>query len=161
MQCLEAEDARYHTNFLPAYLEQFKRCTDTKKIPEILSDILNQLEQVNNQYSLNHKDKLSYRIKKIIEDNYNKNYLGLCYISEQVNVSTSYVSKVFKEEYGMGVVEYMNRLRIDEAKEIMKRDGLTVKEIAEKVGFTSDIHFIRIFKKYENTTPGVYQRQNK
>ena len=50
---LEAEDARYHTNFLPAYLEQFKRCTDTKKIPEILSDILNQLEQVNNQYSLN------------------------------------------------------------------------------------------------------------
>ncbi|MCQ4690412.1 AraC family transcriptional regulator [Clostridium sp. SL.3.18] len=161
LQCLETEDARYHTNFLPAYLEQFKRCTDTKKIPEILSDILNQLEQVNNQYSLNHKDKLSYRIKKIIEDNYNKNYLGLCYISEQVNVSTSYVSKVFKEEYGMGVVEYMNRLRIDEAKEIMKRDGLTVKEIAEKVGFTSDIHFIRIFKKYENTTPGVYQRQNK
>ena len=47
----------------------------------------------------------------------------------------------------MGVVEYMNRLRIDEAKEIMKRDGLTVKEIAEKVGFTSDIHFIRIFKE--------------
>ena len=32
LQCLEAEDARYHTNFLPAYLEQFKRCTDTKKI---------------------------------------------------------------------------------------------------------------------------------
>ena len=61
----------------------------------------------------------------------------------------------------MGVVEYMNRLRIDSAKKIMGTEDFTVKEIAEKVGFTSDIHFIRIFKKYENTTPGVYQKKKK
>ena len=61
----------------------------------------------------------------------------------------------------MGMVEYMNWLRIDHAKKIMKTQDLTVKEIAEKVGFTSDIHFIRIFKKYENTTPGVYQKQSR
>ena len=81
--------------------------------------------------------------------------------SEQVGVSTSYVSKVFKEEYGIGVVEYMNELRIEAAKKLMEKEGITIKEVAEQVGFTSDIHFIRIFKKYENITPGVYKRQNK
>ena len=76
-------------------------------------------------------------------------------------MSTTYVSKVFKEEYGIGVVEYMNRLRIDGAKKLLETQDLTIREIAERVGFTSDIHFIRIFKKYENTTPGVYQKQGR
>ena len=47
------------------------------------------------------------------------------------------------------------------AKKLMEKEGITIKEVAEQVGFTSDIHFIRIFKKYENITPGVYKRQNK
>ena len=104
---------------------------------------------------------LAQKIKKIIETNYAHSYLGLYYISDQVKVSTTYVSKVFKEEYGIGVVEYMNRLRIDGAKKLLETQDLTIREIAERVGFTSDIHFIRIFKKYENTTPGVYQKQGR
>ena len=55
----------------------------------------------------------------------------------------------------------MNELRIKAAKKLMEKEGITIKEVAEQVGFTSDIHFIRIFKKYENITPGVYKRQNK
>ncbi len=138
-----------------------KNCTGVQEVSKCIQEILKRLEQLNSQYTTNQKDRLVYRIKRIIEENYNQHYLGLNYISEQVNVSTSYVSKVFKEEYGMGVVEYMNWLRIDNAKKIMRTQQLTVKEIAEKVGFTSDIHFIRIFKKYENTTPGVYQKQSR
>ncbi len=55
----------------------------------------------------------------------------------------------------------MNELRIEAAKKLMEKEGITIKEVAEQVGFTSDIHFIRIFKEYENITPGVYKRQNK
>ncbi len=161
LSCVETEDARYHTTLYPSYLDRLKTCTDMQEIPVRLSEILGRLEQLNSQYTLRQKDTLSHRIKQIIDENYNQNYLGLCYISEQVKVSSSYVSKVFKDEYGIGLVEYMNRLRIDHAKKIMASESLTVKEIAEKVGFTSDIHFIRIFKKYENTTPGVYQKQTK
>lgn len=161
LRCVSVEDERHHTGLSSSYLNMMKSCTGTQEVSKRLREILNRLEQLNNQYTTNQKDRLAYKIKKIIEENYNQNYLGLCYISDQVNVSTSYVSKVFKEEYGTGVVEYMNWLRIDHAKKIMKTQELTVKDIAEKVGFTSDIHFIRIFKKYENTTPGVYQKQSK
>lgn len=157
----QAEDEKHHTGLSVTYLDKLKSCAGAQELSKCLQELLNGLEQLNSQYTTNQKDRLAYRIKKIIEENYNQHYLGLNYISEQVNVSTSYVSKVFKEEYGMGMVEYMNWLRIDHAKRIMKTQDLTVKEIAEKVGFTSDIHFIRIFKKYENTTPGVYQKQSR
>lgn len=160
-QCAETEDKRHHTFQSASYLSMMKSCTGIQEVSKCLQDILCSLEKTNNQFTSNQKDRLAYKIRRIIEENYNQHYLGLCYISEQVNVSTSYVSKVFKEEYGTGVVEYMNWLRIDHAKKIMKEQELTVKEIAEKVGFTSDIHFIRIFKKYEDITPGVYQKQSR
>lgn len=160
-QCVENEDARYQAGIYVKYLPVIKKCAGMQETAECLREILTELEQLNSRYTANQKDKLAYKIKKIIDSNYGQHYLGLYYISEQVNVSTSYVSKVFKEEYGIGVVEYMNRMRIDSAKRIMETEKLTVKEIAERVGFTSDIHFIRIFKKYENTTPGVYKKQSK
>lgn len=161
LQCIGEEEQKHREILYIEELRKLKKCAGVNETADCLKNVLECMEQMNGQYTSSQKDKLAHRIKRIIEGNYNQHYLGLCYISEQVNVSTSYVSKVFKEEYGIGVVEYMNRLRIDKAKKIMGTEELTVKEIAEKVGFTSDIHFIRIFKKYENTTPGVYQKRTK
>nr|WP_296265728.1 AraC family transcriptional regulator [uncultured Merdimonas sp.] len=161
LRCAMAEEKKHQNPLYSETLVKLKRCTGLEETSKCVKEVLLRIEKINSQYTSGQKDYLTARIKKIIEENYDQHYLGLCYISEQVNVSSSYVSKVFKEEYGMGVVEYMNRLRIDSAKKIMATEDLTIKEIAEKVGFTSDIHFIRIFKKYENTTPGVYRRQKK
>lgn len=161
VESLEAEDGRRRTSLAPGQLRAIKGCTDPAGLPQCLAGTLHCLEQLGSQYALRQKDKLAQKIKRIIEENYSQPYLGLYYISDQVKVSTTYVSKVFKEEYGVGVVEYMNRLRIDGAKKLLEKQDLTIKEIAERVGFTSDIHFIRIFKKYEHTTPGVYQKQGR
>ncbi|MFQ7080438.1 AraC family transcriptional regulator [Sellimonas intestinalis] len=161
IQSAQGEDTRYHGNHMPEWMNALKGCDSVKELSACLKEILSEFEDLGSQYTMRQKERLSYKIKKIIEENYNQHFLGLCYISEQVGVSTSYVSKVFKEEYGIGVVEYMNELRIKAAKKLMEKEGITIKEVAEQVGFTSDIHFIRIFKKYENITPGVYKRQNK
>ena len=161
IQSAQGEDTRYHGNHMPEWMNALKGCDSVKELSACLKEILSEFEDLGSQYTMRQKERLSYKIKKIIEENYNQHFLGLCYISDQVGVSTSYVSKVFKEEYGIGVVEYMNELRIKAAKKLMEKEGITIKEVAEQVGFTSDIHFIRIFKKYENITPGVYKRQNK
>ena len=161
IQSAQGEDTRYHGNHMPEWMNALKGCDSVKELSACLKEILSEFEDLGSQYTMRQKERLSFKIKKIIEENYNQHFLGLCYISEQVGVSTSYVSKVFKEEYGIGVVEYMNELRIEAAKKLMEKEGITIKEVAEQVGFTSDIHFIRIFKKYENITPGVYKRQNK
>ena len=161
IQSAQGEDTRYHGNHMPEWMNALKGCDSVKELSACLKEILSEFEDLGSQYTMRQKERLSYKIKKIIEENYNQHFLGLCYISEQVGVSTSYVSKVFKEEYEIGVVEYMNELRIEAAKKLMEKEGITIKEVAEQVGFTSDIHFIPIFKKYENITPAVYKRQNK
>ena len=161
LQAAKDQDQRHGTAYYNGYLQLVKSATGTDSLPDRLKDILLEMELHSSQHTQNQPARLAPRIKKIIEDNYDQPYLGLYYIADQVKVSTSYVSKVFKSEYGIGVVEYVNRLRIDGAKRLLETKELTIREIAEQVGFTSDIHFIRIFKKYEHTTPGVYQRQRK
>jgi AraC-like DNA-binding protein len=104
----------------------------------------------------NNTDSSAFKIKSFIDNNYSNPILGLGYISEELGISTSYISRVFKEKYQVGAVEYINTIRIEHAKELIRQDDMNIKEIALKVGFSSDVSFIRVFKKYENITPGKY-----
>ena len=81
-------------------------------------------------------------------------YLSLIHIfylvSEQLNVSNSYLSTTFKATYGVSIIQYINRLRVDQAKSLILNTDMNIKDIAQTVGFSSDINFIRVFKKLEN-----------
>ncbi len=121
----------------------------------IILDLLNRLihgKEVENQ----EKAFSIPRIKSFIEQNYSDPTLSLNSIANELGLSTSYVSRLFKKEFQMGIVEYINRFRIDEAKKMLQTNSLNIKGVAIKVGFSSDISFIRVFKKYENTTPGKF-----
>lgn len=95
---------------------------------------------------------------EIIEREYSDTQLGLASISERLGVSQPYLSRIFKEEYAEGVSTTLNRKRIEVAKELMLAGDDNLKEIAAAVGFTSDMNFIRVFKKYETITPGVFRK---
>ena len=89
---------------------------------------------------------------------FNNSQLSLQLIAERVGVSQAYLSRVFKQKYGMSVMHYINYLRVEEAKRLFTSgDDDPLKVIALKVGFISDINLIRVFKKYENITPGLYR----
>ena len=105
IQSAQGEDTRYHGNHMPEWMNALKGCDSVKELSACLKEILSEFEDLGSQYTMRQKERLSYKIKKIIEENYNQHFLGLCYISEQVGVSTSYVSKVFKEEYGLTPTE--------------------------------------------------------
>jgi len=128
-------------------------------------------EKVNIQNILpiiNHKGKLkdSYntlidRIDSIIERSYRDVNLGLYSISEELNVSNTYISTIYKEHYGIGIVNQINKKRIEWAKHQLLTTDLSVKEVALQAGFASDITFIRVFKKIEELTPGKLRKINK
>ena len=108
------------------------------------------------------KEKLpvAARAKKIIDDRYADPMMGLYMISEQLGISNSYLSTAFKNAYGVTVISYINRLRIDKARQLILNTDQNIKEIALAVGFSSDINFIRVFKKLENLTPTSLRREN-
>ncbi len=93
------------------------------------------------------------RARELIDQNLNDPMLGLYLLSERLRVSNTYLSSSFKSRFGVGVVQYINETRIENAKKLILSTDMSVKEIALAVGFSSDISFIRVFKKYEAKTP--------
>lgn len=101
--------------------------------------------------------KLKNDIVEYIQDNYADKSLALIRIADEFNISVPYLSKFFKEQTGTNLNEYLNRIRVDEGKRLLETTDMTVQSIALRVGYNSANTFIRVFKKYENITPGQYR----
>lgn len=100
-------------------------------------------------------------LDKIIEY-INKNYkrdIGINDISDAVGLSYSHVRKIFKDEVGENIIDYINNIRITEAKEMLIKTDLSIKNIAINLGYNNDQSFTRFFKKYEGITPGEYRNK--
>mgnify|MGYP003294212068 CR=1 FL=1 len=87
----------------------------------------------------------------------NQNDISLDDISRYCNISTYYFSKLFKQETGENYVEYLNRIRIEHAKQMMNESDKSIKEICFSVGFSDPNYFSRAFKKYEGISPTEYK----
>ncbi|MBM7582056.1 AraC-like DNA-binding protein [Caldicoprobacter guelmensis] len=103
------------------------------------------------------EDETVRKIVDFIERNYKKD-IGIQEVASFVGLSYSHVRKVFKSRIGENIVEFINKLRIEEAKKLLLNTELPVREIALIVGYNSDQTFARIFKKVEGVTPGEYRR---
>lgn len=105
----------------------------------------------------------SYMHEKITEivQYINEHYMdpiSLSSISEQFYISRSYLSKVFKEATTFTFVEYLNNVRIREAKKLLNKSDMKVTEVSEKVGFGSITHFGRVFKEVTGHAPLYYKK---
>ena len=98
------------------------------------------------------------RAKIFINNNLTNPMLGLYMVSEHLGVSNTYLSSNFKKICSIGVVQYINKLRIDKARSLILSTDYKIKDIALLVGFNSDISFIRVFKQYENCTPASLRK---
>lgn len=100
-------------------------------------------------------------IERFIQQNYTDQNLGAASISEEFRISTSYLSRIFRMDTGMGVVDYIHQVRIDAARKLLVTTNLSMEDIAVQSGFSNRWGFLRVFKELEGTTPGAYRLQNK
>ncbi len=78
-------------------------------------------------------------------------------VAQMFYVSRSYLSKIFKAKTGRGFNEYLNKIRIEQAKACLKTTALPVTEIAFNCGFNDSNYFSKIFKKTEGVSPLNYR----
>ena len=76
------------------------------------------------------------------------------------HLSPSYFSRLFRRELGENFINYVNRQKIQWAKEQLRSSNDSVVQIAQELGYMDSSYFISVFKKFEGTTPLVY-RQHK
>ncbi len=132
------------------------------KNPNELVDFIEyKLEEI--QFFFREKEKKSYsnlvsNAIHVIREKYGDAELSLAVVANEIMISASWLSTKFKEEVGIGVSDYINNIRINQAKNIMERDDCMIYEISEKVGFTSSQYFSKIFKENVGLTPNQYRR---
>lgn len=99
------------------------------------------------------------QIRAYIDENLTKD-ISLTSISEYVNYSPTYVSKVFRQYYATSYIDYMNSSRVKLSQQLLSsRKDLSVKEVGFQVGFNNMQTFFRTFKKYVGMTPLQYREQ--
>ena len=107
------------------------------------------------------KDSKSFvlTIKDYIDKNYSDWSISMNIFTGLVGFSTVYINRVYKEVYGMNPIEYLGKVRLEKAKELIEL-GVPIGMAANKVGYTSMRTFYRVFEQEAGMSPGKYKTRS-
>ena len=97
-------------------------------------------------------------VKAYIDASYMDTAITVTSLAERSGVSEVYFRKLFKKQYGVSPSKYIEAVRLEGARQLMKYSFVTVEECALQSGFTSVQYFCRVFKRVYGQTPGEYRR---
>ena len=144
-----------NTETYDANREQISSCLDCKQLMDVFEISMNLLINDNSlQCSGMRKEILA--VIKFINQNYTEK-ISLIDISRQVNLNENYLCRVFKEQTGKSIVNYLNEVRMKHAASLLLDGNVYMKEIAAAVGIDDPFYFTRLFKKYYNVNPSEYK----
>lgn len=99
------------------------------------------------------KKDLALKVKEFVDSCYAEE-ISPGRIAELFSVSLPYLSKVFKQETGIGLSSYITQVRIRKAKYLIENTDKKVSEVADMVGYSDVNYFTKIYKRYTGLTPG-------
>lgn len=140
-------------------LQQEIRCiSDIEECLEYLSRLYARLWAWRSEGSDKYRGLID-KVKHCIGEQYGNEQLSLHDISRQVGVSPSHLSKIFSQETGQTMTEFLTATRMDKAKELLKTTSHKTFEIAFSVGYNDQHYFSNLFKKVTGMTPMEYRKQ--
>lgn len=135
------------------------------EIVEIISScielsILNCIKNLDKEECLETTESKHWVVKQALNyiDQYYYTDIRLCHISDLFFINEQYLCRLFSKQVGMGFSEYLNRVRIDNAKRMLSETRDKITDISTMVGFNNITYFNSTFKRYTNLTPGQYRR---
>lgn len=123
-----------------------------------LSTLL-KLKDLNVKTKMTNSQKLLDSAIKYINSNYGDYKMSMETVCEELGLSVSYMSLLFKKNKDTTFVKYLTNLRIEKAKELLKFTGDRIVEIATQCGFKEVYYFSHCFKKYAGMSPKKYREE--
>lgn len=123
------------------------------EIEKILDECLTILEKEMHKQ----QTKPIRMIKEFVEEHYAEG-ISLELVAEKVNLSTNYVSAIFRKETGVNFTDYLTAKRMEHAIDMLRRTNLPIKEVAECVGYTDVRYFSKLCKKTLGMKPTEYRK---
>lgn len=142
-------------------LNNFKNPLNYDNIDDYFEDLLSWLTktgyEINSQFD-DYKNKSKvHKAIKYINENYNKD-LNMAVVSNYISMNYSLFSQSFKQYTGSNFVDYLKKLRINEAKRLLEETDLRINEVSYKVGYNNEKHFMKIFKNTTGVSPSQYRK---
>lgn len=132
-----------------------------ESVLRLLTIFAQHLSLVSNQllvFSANVEPPAVTRARQYIVE-HQADEISLGDVARAVNTSTFYFCKLFKKSTGLNFTEYLSRIRVEKAKNLLLNPNLRVSEIAYQVGFQSLTHFNRVFRKLAGQSPTRYREK--
>lgn len=159
-RCLEEQDMvleekELNDRIRSAFFEQ-EEGLEFDRAKQMISEYLYEVLMLVNSREASSGSKLVESIKRYVLENYTED-LSLDRIGKDLGLSAKYMSRLFKQKSGENLTDYINRVRVEKAKEILTTTNTKIGEIAVMVGLESRVTFLRVFKKLEGVSPNEYR----
>ena len=126
-------------------------------ISSILSSLMKDSWHPEKSFTSAKKTRM-IEIKKYLDENY-KNKISLDMLSNKFNINKYYLTKVFKEQFGVSIMDYLLDIRITEAKNLLRFSSMSAEQIGLLSGIGDVYYFSRVFKKIEGISIREYRKQ--
>lgn len=125
-------------------------------LPRLLATFthLQQYQSINESIS---NDPVGLAINYMLENL--KSKLGLSQLAKEVQLSTSYFSRLFQSKIGFPPMEYFNQLKIQYSCRLLDNRTLSIADAAREIGFEDQFYYSRLFKKVMNQSPRDYRKE--
>ena len=143
-------------------LKPLARTSPTRTVPDIKDEIQRVLQELcqcrNTDKKKCRNTDLQERVTQYVDRHYADSNMGVSGVAEYFHMNSLYLSRIFREQTGKSLPDYITECRIQKAKELI-RQGHNVQNVSNEVGYANANSFIRIFKKVEGITPGKYSEE--
>ncbi|MCG1013026.1 response regulator [Tepidanaerobacter sp. GT38] len=147
---IEPENSYIYSN----YLQKLTRCQTYAALKNCCEDFLEEVfSKINNFDS----SDIIKQAMKYIEENYNED-IKLARLAKEIYISPDYFSRLFKKVAGCTYVEYITKIRIENAKILLTNPIISIAEVAKKTGYSDPNYFSKVFKKTVGMSPTQYKK---
>ncbi len=152
-------DLQVIMHFNRQLLSMAENCVDYNEGMQILDKIHFEVKAILVSHANKYNKNIVTRAKMVVEENLNIP-ISLKNISKELNVSSSYLSRKFKQETGLTINEYILEQKMKISARRLRAGVDSIDEIARMVGYDTYSTFYRAFKKYHKLSPENYLKQH-
>lgn len=153
-----SEDAVTDQERLKKEIAQIPTCSREKILSYLsIMRICAEYITLTNRLSLTDRN-LVREIRKYLQQNYAQK-ISIEQLSRHFLCSKSTLMNSFKKTYHLTINQYLTQVRLDQAKKLLERRGISIREIAERCGFSDQNYFSKVFYKAFQMTPSKYREE--
>lgn len=141
----------------------FEELLMTKSKQEMITfvqSLYNETVRMIHQKKGNHTDAIIDYVKSMIQNQLHDANLSLNKIANDLNLSPSYISVIFRNSSGENISTYITRTRLEKAQCLLKNAHLSIYDIANKLGYIDSNYFAKVFKQKYDITPSQYRSRS-